>query len=75
MLQQLRSKSLVIWAIVFVFFVVGVLLADTSGLLGLGSAAITPGTTGAEVAMMATSSCWLLAPGYSPDDHWETRRP
>ena len=49
MLQQLRSKSLVIWALVFVFFVVGFLLADTSGLLGLGSAPITPGTTVAKV--------------------------
>ena len=57
MLQQLRSKSLVIWAIVFVFFVVGFLLADTSGLLGLGSAAITPGTTVAEVN--GTSIQWL----------------
>jgi len=56
-LQQLRSKSLVIWAIVFVFFVVGFLLADTSGLLGLGSAPITPGTTVAEVN--GTDIQWL----------------
>jgi hypothetical protein len=56
-LQQLRSKSLVIWAVVFVFFVVGFLLADTSGLLGLGSAAITPGTTVAEVN--GTDIQWL----------------
>ena len=57
MLQQLRSKSLVIWAIVFVFFVVGFLLADTSGLLGLGSAPITPGTTVAKVN--GTEIQWL----------------
>ena len=57
MLQQLRSKSLVIWAIVFVFFVVGFLLADTSGLLGLGSAPITPGTTVATVN--GTEIQWL----------------
>lgn len=49
MLQQLRSKSLAIWAIVFVFFVVGFLLADTSGLLGLGQGAITNSTAVAEV--------------------------
>jgi peptidyl-prolyl cis-trans isomerase D len=48
-LQQLRSKSLVIWAIVFVFFVVGFLLADTSGLLGLGPAPITNTTAVAKV--------------------------
>ena len=49
MLQQLRSKSLVIWAIVFVFFVVGFLLADTSGLLGLGGPRITNSTAVAKV--------------------------
>ncbi|MGQ0646721.1 MAG: peptidyl-prolyl cis-trans isomerase [Gemmatimonadaceae bacterium] len=49
MLQQLRSKSLVIWAVVFVFFVVGFLLADTSGLLGLGPAPITNSTAVAKV--------------------------
>jgi len=48
-LQQLRSKSLVIWALVFVFFVVGFLLADTSGLLGLGPARITNTTAVAKV--------------------------
>lgn len=58
MLQQLRSKSLVIWAVVFVFFVVGFLLADTSGLLGLGPAPITNSTAvakvnGTEVSWMA----------------------
>ena len=57
MLQQLRSKSLVIWAIVFVFFVLGFLLADTSGLLGIGSAPITPGTVVAEVN--GTEIQWL----------------
>ncbi len=49
MLQQLRSKSLVIWAVVFVFFVLGFLLADTSGLLGLGPAPITTSTVVAKV--------------------------
>lgn len=49
MLQQLRSKSLVIWAVVFVFFVLGFLLADTSGLLGLGPAPITTSTAVAKV--------------------------
>lgn len=57
MLQQLRSKSLIIWALVFVFFVVGFLLADTSGLLGLGGGPITPGTTVAEVN--GTDINWL----------------
>lgn len=57
MLQQLRSKSLIIWALVFVFFVVGFLLADTSGLLGLGGGPITPGTTVAEVN--GTEINWL----------------
>ena len=49
MLQQLRSKSLVIWAFVFVFFVVGFLLADSSGLLGLGTTPITNSTPVAKV--------------------------
>lgn len=49
MLQQMRSRSLLIWAIVFVFFVVGFLLADSSGLLGVGVGSITPGTAVAEV--------------------------
>lgn len=57
MLQQLRSKSLIIWALVFIFFVVGFLLADTSGLLGLGGGPITPGTTVAEVN--GTDINWL----------------
>jgi peptidyl-prolyl cis-trans isomerase D len=48
-LQQLRSRSGWIWAIVFLFFVVGFLLADTSGLLGLGSAPITNNTVVAKV--------------------------
>ena len=49
MLQQLRSKSLVIWGLVFFFFVVGFLMADTSGLLGLGPSRITTGTAVAKV--------------------------
>lgn len=57
MLQQLRSKSLVIWAIVFVFFVVGFLMADTSGLLGLGGTQITNSTAVAKVN--GTEIPWL----------------
>ncbi|MCC6317772.1 MAG: SurA N-terminal domain-containing protein [Gemmatimonadaceae bacterium] len=57
MLQQLRSKSLVIWAIVFVFFVVGFLLADTSGLLGMGGPQITNSTAVAEVN--GTDVSWM----------------
>ncbi|MBK8249471.1 MAG: SurA N-terminal domain-containing protein [Gemmatimonadetes bacterium] len=49
MLQQLRSRSGWVWAIVFLFFVVGFLLADTSGLLGLGPAPITNSTVVAKV--------------------------
>jgi hypothetical protein len=56
-LQQLRSKSLVIWAIVFVFFVVGFLMADTSGLLGLGGTQITNSTAVAKVN--GTEIPWL----------------
>lgn len=57
MLQELRSKSLVIWAIVFVFFVVGFLVADTSGLLGLGGTQITNSTPVAKVN--GTEIPWL----------------
>jgi peptidyl-prolyl cis-trans isomerase D len=56
-LQALRSRSLVIWAIVFVCFVVGFLLVDTSGLLGLGSGTITPTTAVATVN--GTDIQWL----------------
>lgn len=49
MLQQLRSRAGWIWALVFFFFVVGFLLADTSGLLGLGPAPITNSTAVAKV--------------------------
>ncbi len=49
MLQQMRSRSLLIWAFVFVFFVVGFLLADSSGLMGIGVGSITPGTAVAKV--------------------------
>lgn len=57
MLQQMRSRSLLIWAIVFVCFVVGFLLADTSGLLGLGTTPITPSTAVAKVG--GTEVPWL----------------
>jgi peptidyl-prolyl cis-trans isomerase D len=56
-LQQLRSRSLVIWAIVFFCFVIGFLLVDSSGLLGLGNAPITPGTAVAKVG--GTEIPWL----------------
>lgn len=49
MLQELRSRSLIIWTVVFACFVLGFLLADTSGLLGLGTAPITPTTVVAKV--------------------------
>lgn len=49
MLQQMRAGSRWIWAAVFLFFVAGFLLADTSGLLGLGPAPITTGTAVANV--------------------------
>ncbi len=49
MLQQLRSRAGWVWLIVFLFFVVGFLLADTSGLLGLGPAPITNNTVVAKV--------------------------
>src|SRR5688572_30484744 len=47
----MRSKSLLmfIWIFVFGSFVIGFLLLDTSGLLGLGGATITPSTAVAEV--------------------------
>ena len=56
MLQQLRSRSGWVWAIVFLFFVVGFLLADTSGLLGLGPAPITNSTVVAKVNGQETVS-------------------
>ncbi|MGQ0764125.1 MAG: peptidylprolyl isomerase [Gemmatimonadota bacterium] len=54
----MRSKSLVlmIWAIVFLCFVVGFLLFDTSG-LGLGTGPITPTTAVAKVG--GTEVSWV----------------
>ena len=47
MLQSMRSSAKYIWIFLIVFFVGGFLLAETSGLLGVGQ--ITPSTAVAEV--------------------------
>ena len=47
MLQQMRSAAKYIWLFLIVAFVGGFLLAETSGLIGMGS--LTPTTAVAEV--------------------------
>lgn len=49
MLQQMRSSAKWIWLFIVVCFVGVFLFAETSGLLGVGPAQITPGTAVAEV--------------------------
>lgn len=49
MLQQMRSSAKWIWAFIVITFVGVFLFAETSGLLGVGPAVITPGTAVAKV--------------------------
>lgn len=47
MLQSIRSSARYIWLLIFILFVGGFLLLDTSGILGMGS--VTPSTVVASV--------------------------